>query len=160
MSFWSLSTGQQAASVTSAEMGGGDMEPIPNGTLLRCIITEAKYDDTPNDGRVIKLRWDVIDGEYKKRVVFQKVHVFSADAKKKDKAINMLAAIDTNAGGALMKLGREPSDFDLATNLTNKPMTIRVRIWETEDKTKKGNWVDAVQGLNAPQAQQKNNIGF
>ena len=57
----------------------------------------------------------------------------------------MLAAIDMNAtGGKLMALGREPSDIDLMSNLCNKPMIIRVQVWESEDKSKSGNWIDAV----------------
>lgn len=148
MSFFNLSTGTKIAATASAEMGGGDIEPIPDNTMVRAIITEAKW-DFPNEGEpVIKLRWDVVDGEFKKRVIFQKIKVEELDSKKRDKALTMLAAIDFNAGGKLMALDRKPSDSDLMMNLTNKPMVLRVRIWDMDGK--KGNWVQMVASMTAP----------
>lgn len=158
MSFWNTSEGalNNTNVTTEAEMGGGDMPPIPANTELKAIITEASYDETESLGRFIKLRWDVIDGEYKKRVIFQKVKVFETDAKKRDKAMRMLAAIAMNAGGKLLEIA-EPTDGDLQINLSNKPMIIRVQVWEMENSTTgekmSGNWVSAVSsGKAAPAA--------
>lgn len=142
MSFWKTSDNQQLDTTGKFEMAGGG-EPIPANTELRVMATEAKWDEYEGE-RSIKIRWDVIDGEYKNRVVFQKVRVAEFDAKKRDKAIRMLAAIDVNAGGKLMALGREPSDMDLAQCLLHKPMWIKVQVWEMNYK--KGNWVAAVSG--------------
>lgn len=152
MSFWQTSDNQQLDTSGKFEMGGG--EPIPANTALKVMITEASWDEYDGE-RTIKLRWDVIDGEYKNRVVFQKIRVLDSDTKKRDKALRMLAAIDANSGGKLMALGREPSDMDLASCLLNKPMWIKVQVWEMNDK--KGNWVSAVSGgsaapQSAPQA--------
>ena len=98
-----------------------------------------------NGERYINVRWDVIDGEFQKRVIFQKIKVSSAQEKTRDNAIDMLAAIDMNAsGGKLMTLGREPSDMELMTLLANKPMHLRLRVWTSQDKTASGNWIDAV----------------
>lgn len=149
MSFFNLSTGAKVAAAASAEMGGGDMEPIPDNTMVRAIITEAKWDfPQNNDPALIKLRWDVVDGDYKKRVIFQKIKVEEADPKKRDKALTMLAAIDFNAGGKLMAKDGKPSDADLMMNLTNKPMVLRVRVWDMDGK--KGNWVQMVASMTAP----------
>lgn len=146
MSIFKLSTGKQAVSSGNAEMGGS-LEPIPDGTKVRAIITEAKWDEY-QDVRHIKLRWDVVDGEYKKRVIYQKVKVFESDADKADRQKMMLAAIDANAGGKLAALDKdEPSDVDLSAALCNKPMVIRLGVWEMNDK--KGNWIQAVQSSNA-----------
>lgn len=145
MSFFNLSTGNKVAAAATADMGGGDISPIPDNTMVRAIITEARW-DFPQEGEpLIKLRWDVVDGEYKKRVIFQKIKVEEPDAKKRDKALTMLAAIDFNAGGKLMAIDRKPSDADLMMNLTNKPMILRVRVWEMDDK--KGNWVQMVASM-------------
>lgn len=169
-SFWSKSTGETVnksnANVNFEQKGGG--EPIPDMTVCKAIITESKWDER-NGERYINNRWDVIDGDCKKRVVFQKVKVCNEKETTRDNAIDMLAAIDMNAtGGKLMSLGREPSDMDLMTTITNKPMHIRVRMWEiTKDmngqelpEPKRGNWIDAVSGANsagksAPKAPQQ-----
>ena len=158
MSFFKMSDGTAPATDGNAEMGGGNLEPIPAGTQVKAMITEAKWDDGGDYAeRHIKLRWDVVEGEFKKRVIFQKVRVANDDANKRDKAIRMLAAIDTNCGGKLMQLDREPTDMDMMTNLCNKPMVIKLEVWEMkrDGQTKSGNWVCAVSGGKAqsqPQA--------
>jgi len=153
MSFWNLSDDTEKLDTSgSFESGGGSFDPIPEGTQVIAMASEAKWDSYEGD-EYISLRWDVIDGEHKGRIVFQKIRVKDDDSKKRDKAIRMLAAIDSNAGGALMKLGTEPNDMDLANSLTNKPMALKLGVWEFNDK--KGNWVMAVSptsGVKAPEA--------
>jgi len=155
MSFFKMSDGTAPSTNGTAEMGGGNLPPIPAGTQLKAMIVEAKWDDGGQyNNRHIKLRWDVVDGEYKKRVVFQKVQVCETDANKRDKAIRMLAAIDANCGGKIMQLNAEPTDMDLMSNLCNKPMVIKVEVWEMEGQdgeTRSGNWVSAVSS-GKPQA--------
>ena len=152
MSFWNLSDNTAATqNVTGAfETGGGNMEPIPAGTQLPVMIEEAAWDEYEGN-RHIKIKWRIIDGEHKKRVIFQKVHVFGNPTAKdikanSDKAKRMLAAIDANAGGQLMQVEGEPADTDLAKCLSNKIMTVMVQVWEMGDK--KGNWVSAVAPRN------------
>lgn len=150
MSFFDLSDGSTTENNGSFEAAGG-FDPIPAGTQLKAMIDEASWDEYEGD-RYISFRWDIIDGEHKGRKLFQKVRVLEADAKKADRAKRMLAAIDSNCGGALMKSGQEPDDMALQINLTNKPMAIKVEVWEMNDK--KGNWICAVSPLQAaaPQA--------
>lgn len=146
MSFFQLSDNTTAETTGTFEMGGGNIEPIPGNTQVKAIVDEAKWDDYNNE-RYISLRWSVIDGEYLNRKIFQKIRVCDADSAKKDKALRMLAAIDANAGGGLMKLGCEPTDMDLASNLTNKPQAILLQVWEmTKDNGEEisGNWVSMV----------------
>lgn len=158
MSFWNLSDGQQAQQQETFDMGGGDIEPIPAGTQLKAFAEEAKWEEH-NGERKIKIKWDVIEGEYKGRKVFQNIKVCDADSKKRDKAIKMLSAVDTNSGGGLMKIGAEPSDMDLQVNLCNKPMALLVQIWKIEDEVtgeiKTGNWVGAVSPLHRKQPVQQ-----
>lgn len=143
MSIFKLSNGRSATTNGNMDMGGGNLAPIPEGTKVRAIITEAKWDQYEGT-RYIKLRWDVADGEFKKRVIFQKIKVFESSPENADRQRAMLAAIDFNAGGRLAKLDKdEPSDVDLASALCNKVMVIRLGVWEMGDKS--GNWINAVQ---------------
>ena len=143
--FWE--TEEPISTTGEFETGGGNFEPIPAGTQLIAAIKDAMIDNTESDGDFIKLQWGVLDGEYKNRVVFQKIHVFSDDSKKAEKAKRMLAAIDANCGGALMKARVEPTGDSIRAALLAKPMYITVMVWETQDKAGKdisGNWVNAV----------------
>lgn len=157
--FWSMSDGKTAEQSSTYESGGGDLEPIPNKTGCIAAIEEAKWDMYEGD-RFITLKWRVARPDaYKNRVLFQKIKVFGTSKDKDpvataDKAKRMLAAIDTNAGGKLMKLGAEPSDTDLMSALMGKLMAIKVMVWEMDDK--KGNWISAVApaGKSAPAPQE------
>lgn len=143
---WFTQEQQQQANSGSYEMGGG--EPIPANTTLPALIDEAAWEEYQGN-RFIKLRWTVYDGQHKNRKIFQKLHV--DDSAKRDRAMSMLAAIDLNCGGKLMALGREPDTTDLMSALTNKPMHIKVDVWETDDG-KRGNWVCAVSAAKKPEA--------
>lgn len=155
MSFFSQ---EQVNTTGSMEMGGGDIEPIPAKTQVKAAVEEAKW-YTPNGGgdRVISLTWAILaPKEYANRKVFQKLKVTDGDTKKKDKAMMMLAAIDKNSGGKLVKMNREPDDDDLMMALLNKPMVLLLQIWAMQDEntgeTKKGNWVASVSPINGQQS--------
>jgi hypothetical protein len=156
MSFWKTTEGNAAAMRSASfDAGGGSMEPIPDNTNALAMVDEAKW-DRRNDGlEYISLRWTVVAPlPYANRKVFQKLWVSDADPsakdpdKKRDKALRMLAAIDTNAGGRLTQIDRRPSDTELATALSGKPMMIKVMTWSLEDnqtgEKKSGNWIAAV----------------
>lgn len=163
MSFWNLSDGEDAKSNTTGEFdaGGGRMEVIPDNTSVLAVIDEAKWDRTQDQDRYISLRWTVLaPEEFKNRKIFQKLWVLDNEprakdpAKKRDKAKLMLAAIDTNAGGKLMARNEMPTDESLSGCLTNKPMVVKVMVWEMEDratgKINQGNWVGAVSPKSSP----------
>lgn len=165
MSFWNLNDGSQIDNTGSFEMGGGDIEPIPNGTGCIGAIEEAKWDDYEGD-RYISLKWRVMKpDQYGNRVIFHKVKVFGMAGDKDprataDKAKRMLAAIDANAGGKLSQVQNEPTDMDLMTCLVGKVMAIKVMLWKMKTESgeeKQGNWIGAVApskgGQTAPQAQ-------
>ena len=151
MSFWQKQDGSAVETSTTFESGGGEITPIPNNTALIGAIEEAKWSEYQGES-YINLKWRVMrPAEYANRVLFQKLKVF--DAKKGDKAKQMLAAIDANAGGKLSKLHDTPEDMDLMTALVGKAMAIKVQIWDIDGKT--GNWISAVAPAKAqaPQAQ-------
>lgn len=151
MSFWDLNDGSQIENNGSFEMGGGDIEPIPNNTGCLGAIEEAKWDEYEDD-RYISLKWRVMKpDQYGNRVIFQKVKVFGTSRDKDpkataDKAKRMLAAIDANAGGKLRNVKGEPTDMDLMSCLVGKVMAIKVMVWEmeTNGEKKRGNWISAV----------------
>lgn len=140
--FWKLSDGNTAEQTNKFDSGSIDV--LPDNTDVLAVIEEARwksgFDGAPD---VINLRWSVLKPEsFKNRKVFQKLKVNETDPKVSDKAKRMLMAIDTNAGGNLAKLDREPEDHELMTALMNKPMILKIKVWEINDK--KGNWVAAV----------------
>jgi len=146
-SFFQLSDGEEIQAESEYEVGG-NMEPIPSGTKLKAMIENVEWDSYEDD-YYINIRWSVLEPEtYSNRKIFQKVKVKNSDSKKADKAKRMLAAIDANAGGGLVQLGREPTDEDLQMNLLNKIMLIQVQVWEMNGKS--GNWVNKVSSGELP----------
>lgn len=152
MSFWNMNDGSTVEAGTSYEVEGGNLEPIPDDTGCIGAIEEAKWDDYEGD-RYISLKWRVMaPAEFAKRVIYHKVKVFGMASDKDpkataDKAKRMLGAIDSNAGGKLMKLGKEPTDTDLMSALVGKMMGIKLKVWKMkkDDGTDmSGNWVCAV----------------
>ena len=139
MSFWNLSD-NTTPSGNSFDMGGGGIIPADTSVLAAC--DEAKLDEYEGE-EFISLRWTVLaPAEYANRKVFQKIRVFDKSDKKADKAKRMLTAIDANAGGKLMASGLLPDDAMLTKCLVNKPMVLKLQVWEINGKS--GNWVAAV----------------
>jgi len=130
-------------------------EPIPEVTRLLAYIESAKHVFRPewDEDDYINLMWRVhAPDEFKKRVVFQKLRI--NDPKKKDRAWQMLAAIDHNCGGEIAKLpaDTELNDATLQAALISKPMMIEVSVWEINDR--KGNWVRAVSNRGSYEGEQ------
>lgn len=150
MGFWNLSDGKAVESKYEFELGGG-FEVIPDGSRVLAAVEECK-DDQWEGERFFNLKWRILEGEYKNRIIFQKLKVFSSKEKQRDNAITMLAAIDANAGGKLMASGKEPTDFAIASALANRPMILLLRVWESEDKQKTGNYVAGVFGRQQTKA--------
>lgn len=149
MSFWNTSDGQSAQNNDGKfEMGGDALAPIPDGTSVLAIAEEAKNSEYQGD-EYINIKWRVSKPqEYGNRVIFQKVRAYDKDAGKADKAKRMLAAIASNSGGGLFNSMQQrgedrPSDISLA-QLCNRPMVLKLGVWELDDKSKSGNWVQAV----------------
>ena len=160
--FWGLSEGGSAADNASGEFdaGGGNMDLIPPETNVLAAIDEAKWAKNQKGDEFISLRWTVIaPEEFANRKVFQKLWVtdFKPDVLSKgedkaiayrDKAKKMLAAIDSNAGGKLLAKPVMPTDESMTLHLTNKPMIVKIMVWEMPDRmtgdVARGNWVGKV----------------
>lgn len=164
MSFWNSVDGSSVKQDGGTfEMGGDALAPIPGDTSVLAIAEEAKNNEYQGD-EYINVKWRISKpAEYANRVIFQKIRAYDSDATKADKAKRMLAAIAANAGGGLFSTmeqrGEErPSDMSLA-QICNRPMVLKLGIWELEDKSKSGNWIKAVSpsksGAAAPAAAPK-----
>ncbi len=161
MSFWDVGGEDLQQNQGSYEQEGGDIKPIPDGTQVLALIDEAKWDAFQEGDDYISLRWSIMaPNEYKNRKVFQKLWVLGnnpnqSDAEKRKaqgvKAKKMLAAIDHNAGGKLLATGEAPTDDSMARSITNKPMVLKLKVWEMEiqGEKKSGNWIAAVSPRNA-----------
>jgi hypothetical protein len=145
MSFFDLSDGKTVSAATSFD-SNVQIKPIPANTQVIAAIDEIKWDEYQGDS-FVSARWVVLDGEHKGRKIFHKIRVKEQDKTKRDRALKMLAAIDANAGGDLMRNGTEPGDSQLSSALSNKPMAIKLGLWEIDDKS--GNWVMAVSPVNS-----------
>lgn len=147
--FWNTSDGQSAQTNDGKfEMGGGDLPPIPDGTSVLAVAEEAKNNEYQGD-TYINVKWRISKPqEYANRVIFQKVRAYDSDTNRADKAKRMLAAIASNSGGGLFSAMQQrnetaPSDISLS-QLCNRPMVLKLGVWELDDKSKSGNWVQAV----------------
>lgn len=146
MSFWNLSTGEEAKASTSYETPNGDFAPIPKGTNVMAYIDEIKWDEKEG-ARYISARWKVAKPYgFKNRVLFQNFWVFGNNPNKEgdrqkvdgDRAKLKLLAIDANSGGELATINGVPSDEDLQRCLMNKMMVLRVGLMNEY------NYVDAI----------------
>lgn len=151
MSFFKTSDNKEIDTASGEfDSGGGSFEVIPEGSQVLALAGEAAWFEakdfkTQALSWVISIKWEIVGDDYKGRVIFQKVRVEDQDDGKRDKALRMLAAIDANCGGCIAKLGKKPSDMDLANNLLNKPMLLK--IGKTPPNNENGkifNWVMAV----------------
>lgn len=166
MSFWDLSDGETAKTdKTEYEIPGGNLTPIPGNSDVLAAPSDAKWATTKDKAeRYIEITWKVEKPEaYAGRLVFHKLWVDDLDPNakteekakaKRDKARRMLATIDANAGGKLMRSNDMPTDDDLALALVDKPMVIKVMLWEMPDNHApgnfiSGNWVSAVKPKTA-----------
>lgn len=158
MGFWDLSDGESAVTnETTYESPDNNFDPIPDGTNALAFIEEAKWDEDRDENRYLKIKWRVEKPEdYLNRVIFQKLWILDDDPnvkdadkmkKKRDRAKQMLATIDANAGGKLGRKAGIPSNDDFALALSTRQMVIKCMVWtiKNSDGTENtGNWISAI----------------
>ena len=71
MSFWAGISGQPDQAFTT------DILPLPNNTnvIAECQGVTIEHGESPN----IQFKWKVLDGEFKGRLLWQKLYIFSQD---------------------------------------------------------------------------------
>ena len=115
MAFWDLSDGGAVTDNDSKEFdaGGGNFDPIPDGSSVLAVADAAEWANTQTDksgAEHVKITWSIVSpDEYQNRKIFHKLWVTDFDPgvndqdkalKKRDKARKMLAAIDGKKGTA------------------------------------------------------------
>ena len=160
MSFWNTSTGESAyTNETSYDAGGGNFEPLPEGSNVLATIDSVKWEKVfEGHEEYINIQWTIIEPEeHRNRKIFQKLWVADLDPNAKDNedgqrkrnlALRRFAVIDANAGGRLAKLTDAPTDDELMLSLAGKVMVIGLSVWEFNGK--RGNWVSSVYDKSAP----------
>lgn len=158
MSYFKLSTGEQAVSGGEFSTGGGEFPPIPKGQVVKAAITSLKWDTYQDDPEHLKIDWTILaPSKYKNRKIFQKIKLNDPNPEVRDKAIRMLAAIYANAGGDLSKFQSQPTEQELIRDLANKAMLLQLDVWDLDGK--QGNFVSRVSPMNnAEQAAKVENI--
>lgn len=135
MGFWDSVTAE------NLEDGYGQDKPIPSGTKLRAAIVEAKWDTFEDNPKYVQLTYEVLEGEFQGKKLWQKIKVYDTDAKKASRQRTMLAAIDKITKSGLLETEGEPTDSDLY-QLINKVLQVEVAVWNSDGNT--GNWIKAV----------------
>lgn len=146
MSFWTTSTGENLASKSETERQSytppsNDFEPIPEGSVVRAYVKEAKWQKQyQSDEMFVQIRWKVVKPDaVGGREFNQKFWVKDADPSakdpngKRDKAKAMLMKVDALAGGKLAAGGSEPTDDHLLMALANKEMAVLVGEYNIEN---------------------------
>lgn len=142
-SFWNTSSGTTATGEVNESSGSSHLEKGDyNGSLDKAEnrVWEGKKSIS------LQLRTD------KNRVTFLNLKCWDEDEAKRDRALNLLVKIFQCAKVALPN--GEPTDADLA-KLCNKPMRWKLDVWETDDKSKSGNWLVNVASAGATVAASK-----
>ncbi len=133
--------------VKSGSYDSNSFETIPDNTKALAIISAAEWREANEYGaKHISLTWEIVEGEFKGRKVFQKIKLFETDKAKALKAQKMLIAIDANCKGAIVKAGVEPTQQGLQS-LLHSPMYIMIKEYEMNGN--KGNWICAVSARTA-----------
>lgn len=143
MGFWDTSDNKKAFDSASSSFSyeSNEYRLIPDDTECLSRIKDIKWLDYEGVF-YINVVWSILEGQYKNRLVFQKIKVNERDASKRDRAVKMLAAIDSNAGSKLPKHDNAPTDEELSLSLVGAIMIVVVGEWEISGKS--GNWVKAV----------------
>lgn len=149
MSYFKLSTGENVVTDGDFKNGGDGFEPIPSGQVVKAAVTSLKWDVYQDNPEVLALEWVIAAPQkYRNRKVFQKIKLNDPSTEVRDKAIRMFSAIYKNAGSDSSKFTSKPTEQQLISDLANKFMLLQLAVWESEDKTKSGNYVSRVSPMN------------
>lgn len=148
MSFFAQEALEEAK---SGSFDSNTFEVIPDNTKALAIISAAEWREANEfNAKHISLTWEIVEGEFKGRKVFQKIKLFESDKAKALKAQKMLIAIDANCRGAIVAAGVEPTQQGLQS-LLHSPMYIMIKVYEINGD--KGNWIVAVSERKKAQQQ-------
>ena len=145
--FWELSSGAKATG-SADDAFTASFGVIPDGTKAQAVIQKFVVDG--GDKPVVNIQWKLTTGEFKGRIVFQKIHCWDDKPAKADRAKNMLLLIYKLLDHKPTH-GGDPTDKDFAPML-NRALVIKIAEWSmiSDDGTpKNGNFISEVHPTEA-----------
>lgn len=143
--FWELSTGEKpTGSAESAHLGS--FKIIPDGSTATALIKDFIYDEKAN---LYNLNWSISAGEFKGRVIFQKIKCFDAKESIRDRSLNMLKRI-YDLTSHKPTHGDAPTTQDLAP-MKGKILGIKIGEWsmiKDDGSLSEGNNVQEVHAVD------------
>lgn len=127
MSFWTKSTGEQATGTVE----DNDFKAIPKGPR-KCIISKAEVKIWEGI-KSVSFRFDIVEGEFSKRIIFAGLKCWDKDDKKRDRAIELLCKAFSVTNTKLPD--GEPTDTDLA-KLCDKPLMVNFGYFQPDEPGK------------------------
>jgi hypothetical protein len=134
-SFWQLSTGEKPLG-DEASSFAANFAPVPDGTLCDAVISS--FDErTYNDELQYSVVWQIVNGEFGGVMVRQTIAPFAYDAKKADRAKNMMKRL-YDLCSVVPKHNNPPTTEELAVFI-GKKCFIKIGNGIIEDREK--TWV-------------------
>ena len=139
MGFWDSNLG--SLSGTAEDAFTKQFRKIPDNTTATAQV--AAFTNEEFDGKKhLRVDWVITGGDFKGQHVFQKIHAFDTDDKRRHKALNMLMLLykmfDLKPASS-----EPPTNLELAV-LVNKHSGIKIQETEPNDKGNTYNWVSEV----------------
>lgn len=119
-------------------------EPLPAGEYIAAIVDSEMKSTQSGTGEYLKLTWEVMDGKYKGRKLFENLNLQNPNAQAVEIARGTFAAIRRATGVV------EPKD---SVELHNIPVLIRVGVKKREDTGELQNRITSYKPKSAQQQQ-------
>lgn len=142
MSFWQSELGEISGKAEDAFTRM--FKIIPDGTMALARIEKFSLVNA-NDKQFYNINWVLTGGDYKGANVFQKIHAFDSDPKKRHKALNMLKYI-YDMFHVKPSSANAPQDADLMV-FKGKFAGIKIQEWSNiapDGRLMEGNFVSEV----------------
>lgn len=142
MSFWTSELGTLSGEAKDAF--AKTFKVIPDGTTAVAKIVRFYYEEN-NSKTYYAVEWELIDGDFKGQHVFQKIHAFDNDPKKKHRALNMMMLL-YKMYGLKPDSNVAPNNKELAA-FQGKIAGIKIQEWSApreDGSMMEGNWVSEV----------------
>jgi hypothetical protein len=129
----------------------GSFEPLPLGDYTVVISASEMKDTKKGEGKYLQLVYDVVDGEYKNRKIFDRLNLVNKNATAQEIAQRALSSI-CRAVGVM-----HPSDSE---ELHDKPFVVKVGIRPGNDEFQPTNTIKEYKTLDggvveAPKTEEK-----
>jgi hypothetical protein len=141
--FWQTSIGPVVGTPDEAFTKG--LEVIPHGSKALGIVVSAKFDQDFMGNTIVRIEWQLTNGEFAKRQIKQNIKIYDKDENKRATALNMLMLM-FRVFCIPLDMSRAPIDGDLA-QFVHKQAGIKIDEYYTtknDGKILHGNYVSEV----------------